>query len=57
MHKIKGVVLVLVVVVGFFFVTGTLGRLSSTPSGVFGIVAVLAVLLLAIGWYSNRRRW
>ena len=55
MSRLRGAALAAAVILGFFLVTGGLQSLSSTPTGVFGIVAVLAVVLVLLAWRSNRR--
>jgi hypothetical protein len=55
LSRTKGAALAAAALLGFFLVSGTLQSLSATPTGVFGIVAVLAILLGVIAWRSNRR--
>lgn len=56
LSRARGAVLAVAVMVGFFLLTGVLGSLSSTTTGVFWIVGVLAVSLVLIEWYSKRRK-
>jgi hypothetical protein len=55
MSRLKGAVLVGVVVVGLLLVSGTISAVASTPTGVFALVSIMAVALLLSGWINTRR--
>jgi hypothetical protein len=55
LSRAKGAALAVAVILGFFLVTGTLESLSSTPAGVFWIVAALAIILVVVAWRTKGR--